>query len=261
MKLDSSLAAIVTGGASGLGEGTARMLADQGVKVALLDLNAERGEAIAAEIGGVFCRCDVTSEDSVDAALAQARAAHGVARIVVNCAGIAPGRRVVSKKRDTGELVAHDTASFEKAIAINLTGTFRVVAKSAVALAGLDPVTADGGRGVFVCTASVAAEDGQIGQAAYAASKAGVAGMTLPIARDLAQLGIRIVTILPGLFETPMFAGLPDEARQSLAVSVPHPSRLGRPDEYAALVKSIVENDMLNGATVRLDGAIRLAPK
>ncbi|MEN5084665.1 SDR family NAD(P)-dependent oxidoreductase [Bosea sp. TWI1241] len=261
MKLDSSLAAIVTGGASGLGEGTARMLAAQGVKVALLDLNAERGEAIAAEIGGVFCRCDVTSEDSVDAALAQARAAHGVARIVVNCAGIAPGRRVVSKKRDTGELVAHDTASFEKAIAINLTGTFRVVAKSAVALAGLDPITADGGRGVFVCTASVAAEDGQIGQAAYAASKAGVAGMTLPIARDLAQLGIRIVTILPGLFETPMFAGLPDEARQSLAVSVPHPSRLGRPDEYAALVKSIVENDMLNGATIRLDGAIRLAPK
>ena len=180
MKLDSSLAAIVTGGASGLGEATARMLAGQGVKVALLDLNAERGEAIAKEIGGVFALCDVTSEASVDEALAKARAAHGVARIIVNCAGIAPGRRVVSKKRDTGELIAHDLATFEKAVAINLTGTFRIIAKSAVALAGLDPVTEDGGRGVIICTASVAAEDGQIGQAAYGASKAGVVGLTLP---------------------------------------------------------------------------------
>ena len=167
MKLDSSLAAIVTGGASGLGEATARMLAGQGVKVALLDLNAERGEAIAREIGGVFALCDVTSEASVDEALVKARAAHGIARIIVNCAGIAPGRRVVSKKRDTGELVAHDLATFEKAVAINLNGTFRVIAKSAVALAGLDPVTEDGSRGVIICTASVAAEDGQIGQAAY----------------------------------------------------------------------------------------------
>lgn len=261
MKLDSSLAAVVTGGASGLGEATGRMLAAQGVKVALFDLNAERGQAIAAEIGALFVACDVTSEASVDEALAKARAAHGVARIVVNCAGIAPGRRVVSKKRETGELIAHDLATFEKALAINLTGSFRLIAKSAVALAGLDPVTEDGGRGVFVCTASVAAEDGQIGQAAYAASKAGVAGMTLPIARDLAGFGIRVVTIMPGLFETPMFAGLPDEARVSLAASVPHPSRLGRPAEYAALVKSIVENDMLNGTSIRLDGAIRLAPK
>lgn len=261
MKLDSSLAAVVTGGASGLGEATARMLASNGVRVALLDLNAARGEALAAEIGGVFCACDVTSESSVDDALAQARAAHGVPRIVVNCAGIAPGRRVVSKKRDTGELVAHDLATFEKAVAINLTGTFRVLSKAAVAMAGLDPVTEDGGRGVIVCTASVAAEDGQIGQAAYAASKAGVAGMTLPVARDLAGLGIRVCTIMPGLFETPMFAGLPDEARAALAVSVPFPSRLGRPAEYAALVMSIVENDMLNGVTIRLDGAIRLAPK
>lgn len=261
MKLDSSLAAIVTGGASGLGEATARMLASHGVKVALLDMNAERGGEVAKEIGGVFASCDVTSEASVDEALAKARAAHGVARIVVNCAGIAPGRRVVSKKRDTGELVAHDMATFEKAVAVNLIGTFRVIAKSAVALAGLEPVTADGGRGVVISTASVAAEDGQIGQAAYAASKAGVAGMTLPIARDLAQLGIRVATILPGLFETPMFAGLPDEARAALAVSVPFPSRLGKPEEYAALVKSILENDMLNGVTIRLDGAIRLAPK
>lgn len=261
MKLDLSLAAIVTGGASGLGEATARMLAAQGVKVALLDLNAERGEAVAKEIGGIFCACDVTSDASVDEALAKARETHGVARIVVNCAGIAPGRRVVSKKRDTGELVAHDLATFEKAVAINLTGTFRVIAKSTVALAGLDPVTPDGGRGVVICTASIAAEDGQIGQAAYAASKAGVAGMTLPIARELAGVGIRVVTIMPGLFETPMFAGLPDDAKASLAVSVPHPSRLGKPEEYAALARSIIENDMLNGTAIRLDGAIRLAPK
>jgi len=261
MKLDSSLAAIVTGGASGLGEATARMLARQGVKVALLDLNAERGEAVAKEIGGIFCACDVTSDASVDEALAKARAAHGVARIVVNCAGIAPGRRVVSKRRDTGELVAHDLATFEKAVAINLTGTFRIIAKSTVALAGLDPITPDGGRGIVICTASIAAEDGQIGQAAYAASKAGVAGMTLPIARELASVGIRIVTIMPGLFETPMFAGLPDDAKASLAVSVPHPSRLGKPEEYAALARSIIENDMLNGTAIRLDGAIRLAPK
>ncbi len=261
MQIDSSVAAIVTGGASGLGEATARMLAAQGARVALFDLNAERGQRVAAEIGGLFVPCDVTSEVSVDEALAKARAAQGVARILVNCAGIAPGRRIVSKKRETGELVAHDTALFEKALAINLTGTFRMLAKSAAALAALEPVTADGGRGVFICTASIAAEDGQIGQAAYAASKAGVAGMTLPIARELAASGIRVMTIMPGLFETPMFDGLPEEARASLAISVPHPSRLGKPAEYADLVKSIVENDMLNGSAIRLDGALRMAPK
>jgi NAD(P)-dependent dehydrogenase (short-subunit alcohol dehydrogenase family) len=237
------------------------MLASHGVKVALLDLNAARGEAVAAEIGGVFCACDVTSDASVDEALAKARGAHGVARIVVNCAGIAPGRRVVSKKRETGELMAHDMATFEKGVAINLTGTFRIIAKSAVALAALEPVTPDGGRGVIVNTASVAAEDGQIGQASYAASKAGVVGMTLPIARELAALGIRVMTILPGLFETPMFDGLPEESRASLGASIPFPSRLGKASEYAALVRSIVENDMLNGTSIRLDGAIRLAAK
>jgi NAD(P)-dependent dehydrogenase (short-subunit alcohol dehydrogenase family) len=261
MKLDSSLAAIVTGGASGLGEATARMLAGQGVKVALFDLNAERGAAIAKEIGGVFVSCDVTSEASVNAAFATARAAQGVERILVNCAGIAPGRRIVSKKRDTGEFVAHDTEMFETALAINLTGTFRMIAKSAVALAALDPITQDGSRGVFICTASIAAEDGQIGQAAYSASKAGIVGMTLPIARDLAQIGIRVMTIMPGLFETPMFAGLPEEAKTSLAASIPHPSRLGKATEYAALVRSIIENDMLNGSAIRLDGAVRLAPR
>ncbi len=261
MRIDHTLSAIVTGAASGLGEATARRLAGLGVRVGLLDMNAERGEAIAAEIGGRFFACDVTSDESVDAALAAARAAHGVERIVVNCAGIAPGRRVVSRKRDTGEWVAHDMATFDKVLAVNLSGTFRVLAKSAVAMAQLEPITADGGRGVIICTASVAAEDGQIGQAAYAASKGGVAAMTLPVARDLASSGIRIVTILPGLFETPMFASIADDYRRALEQSVPHPSRLGKPAEYAALVQSIIENDMLNGATIRLDGAIRLAPK
>jgi NAD(P)-dependent dehydrogenase (short-subunit alcohol dehydrogenase family) len=261
MQWQTANVAVVTGAASGLGEATARMLAGHGVKVAVLDMAAEKGEAIAAEIGGVFCSCDVTDEASVDAALAKARAAHGPERLLVNCAGIAPGKRVVSRKRDTGELVAHDLASFEKTVAVNLFGTFRMIAKCAVSMAGLQPITDDGSRGLIVNTASVAAEDGQIGQAAYAASKGGVAAMTLPIARDLASSGIRVVTILPGLFETPMFASIADDYRKALEQSVPHPSRLGRPAEYAALVKSIVENDMLNGVTIRLDGAIRLAPK
>jgi NAD(P)-dependent dehydrogenase (short-subunit alcohol dehydrogenase family) len=261
MIIDQTMVAVVTGGASGLGEATARMLASHGVKVALFDMNTERGNIIAGEIGGLFCHADVTSDASVDEALAKARAAHGAERIVVNCAGIAPGKRVVSKKRDTGELVAHDMASFERAVAVNLFGTFRMIAKCAVSMAALSPVTADGSRGVIINTASVAAEDGQIGQAAYAASKGGVAALTLPVARDLASSGIRVVTILPGLFETPMFASIADDYRKALEQSVPHPSRLGRPAEYAMLAKSIIENDMLNGATIRLDGAIRLAPK
>jgi NAD(P)-dependent dehydrogenase (short-subunit alcohol dehydrogenase family) len=190
-----------------------------------------------------------------------AEMAHGPARIVVNCAGIAPAKRTVSKKRDTGEFVAHDAATFAKVLAVNLGGTFTVLSKAAARMAGLDPVTPDGGRGVIICTASVAAQDGQIGQAAYAASKAGVLGLTLPVARDLSGFGIRVVTILPGLFYTPMFESVPDDARKALEVSVPFPSRLGRPDEYAALVRSIVENDMLNGTGIRLDGALRMAPR
>lgn len=261
MKLDKNMAAIVTGGASGLGEATARLLAAQDARVAIFDMNATRGEAIAAEIGGVFCVCDVSDEASVDAALTKARAAHGTERILVNCAGIAPGRRVVSKKRETGELAAHDMATFTKTIGVNLIGTFQMISKSAVAMAAEAPITDDGGRGVIICTASVAAEDGQIGQAAYAASKGGVVGMTLPIARDLAGSGIRVMTIMPGLFMTPMFATVADEYRKALEASVPFPSRLGKAEEYAALVKCIIENDMLNGTTIRLDGAIRLAPK
>ncbi|HEY0354330.1 MAG TPA: SDR family NAD(P)-dependent oxidoreductase [Enterovirga sp.] len=261
MKLDNSVAAIVTGGASGLGEASARLLANSGVKVALFDMNEARGWEIAEDINGLFCPANVTDDASVSTALAKARRAHGVERILVNCAGIAPGRRTVSKKRETGEFVAHDMETFKAAIEVNLIGTYRMIAASAVAMAQLDPVTADGGRGVIVNTASVAATDGQIGQAAYSASKGGIVGLTLPVARDLAVYGIRVMTIMPGLFHTPMFDGLPDEARAALETSVPFPSRLGRPQEYAKLVRAIVENDMLNGEAIRLDGALRMGPK
>lgn len=261
MKLDESMAAIVTGGASGLGEATARMLAAEGAKVAILDMNGERGETVAREIGGVFCRTDVTDEASIDAALQAVRATNGVERILVNCAGIAPGRRTVTKKRETGELIPHDIASFRRAIEINLVGTYAMIAKCAAAMAALDPVTPDGGRGVIVNTSSVAAQDGQIGQAAYSASKAGVLGMTLPVARDLSGFGIRVMTIMPGLFTTPLLEGITEEYVRALEANVPFPSRLGRPHEYAALVRSIIENDMLNGEAIRLDGALRMQPK
>jgi len=261
MKLDNSISAIVTGGASGLGEATARCLAGHGAKVALLDMNGERGRKVAAEIHGVFAECDVTDEASVDAALKAARAANGVERVLVNCAGIAAGKRVVAKKRDTGELLAHDLSTFAKVVQINLVGTFHMIAKCSVAMAALPPVTPDGGRGVIVSTASVAAQDGQIGQAAYSASKGGVLGMTLPIARDLAQYGIRVMTILPGIFHTPMMDQITEEFRKTLEASVPFPSRLGRAEEYGRLVEAIIDNDMLNGEAIRLDGAIRMAPR
>jgi NAD(P)-dependent dehydrogenase (short-subunit alcohol dehydrogenase family) len=261
MKLDNSVAAIVTGGASGLGEATARLLANNGIRVAIFDLNEARGLALAEELQGVFCKADVTDDSSVASALAKARAAHGVERILVNCAGIAPGKRTVSKKRDTGELVPHDMPTFKAAIEVNLIGTYRMIAACSVAMAGLDTVTADGARGVIINTASIAATDGQIGQAAYAASKGGIVGLTLPVARDLAGYGIRVVAIMPGLFQTPKFEGLPDEARTALESGVPFPSRLGRPQEYAKLVRHIVENDMLNGEAIRLDGALRMGPR
>jgi NAD(P)-dependent dehydrogenase (short-subunit alcohol dehydrogenase family) len=261
MKLDNTMAAIVTGGASGLGEATARMLAAEGVKVALFDRDAERGARVAGEIGGLFCAVDVTDEASVDAGFAKARAAHGTERVLVNCAGIAPGKRTVSKKRDTGEFVAHDVATFARTIQVNLIGTYQMIAKSAAAMAALEPITADGGRGVVVCTASVAATDGQIGQAAYAASKGGVLGLTLPVARDLSGYGIRVMTIMPGLFHTPMFESVPEDFRKTLEAGVPFPSRLGKPEEYAKLVRAIIDNDMLNGEAIRLDGALRMQPK
>lgn len=261
MELGQSVAAVVTGGASGLGEGTARALAAQGVKVGILDLNTERGEAVAKEIGGTFACCDVTDEDSIAAAFDAVRAAHGQERITVACAGIVIGRRITRKDRDTGAISPHDAASFAKVIQVNLIGTFMTIARSAAGMQTLDPAGADGERGIIVTTSSVAAQDGQIGQVAYAASKGGVLAMTLPVARDLARDGIRVVSIMPGLFHTPMFDGLPDEARESLAASVPFPSRLGRPDEYARLVLDICGNVMLNGTGIRLDGAVRLAPR
>jgi len=220
-----------------------------------------RGEMVAHEIGGLFVEADVANEASVDAALAAARAAHGVERILVNCAGIGAGKRTVAKKRETGELTAHDLMGFSRVVTVNLIGSFHMIAKCAVAMAALEPVTPDGARGVVISTASVAAEDGQIGQAAYSASKGGILGMTLPIARDLAMFGIRAMTIMPGLFHTPLFDSLPEEARVALGKQVPFPSRLGLPAEYAALVETICRNDMLNGTAIRLDGAIRMAPR
>lgn len=261
MELNSNISAVVTGGASGLGAGTARALAVRGVKVAVLDVNEELGPRVAAEIGGVFARCDVTDEASVDEALAVARDCHGQERILVNCAGIVIGKRVIRRDRETGAISHHDVASYARVIQINLIGTFTMMAKCAAGMAALDPVGPDNERGVIVSTASVAAEDGQIGQVAYAASKGGVQAMSLPVARDLAKDGIRVAAILPGLFHTPMFDGLPEEARASLAASVPFPSRLGTADEYAKLALHICENVMLNGVNIRLDGALRLAPR
>ena len=255
MKLDSTLSAVVTGGASGLGAATARMLAGEGVKVTLFDRNAEQGNTVAEEIGGLFADVDVTDQVSVEAGFEKARATHGQERILVNCAGIAPAAKTTSR----GE--PHPMDLFEKVIAVNLVGSFRCLSISATGMGTLDPITPDGGRGVVVSTASVAAFDGQVGQIAYAASKAGVAGMTLPVARDLSKLGIRAMTIAPGIFETPMLLGLPEDVQQSLGHQVPFPSRLGKAIEYANLVKAICENDMLNGETIRLDGAIRMAPR
>ncbi|MGE4411768.1 MAG: SDR family oxidoreductase [Sphingomonadales bacterium] len=254
------MAAIVTGGASGLGEASARALAAAGAKVAIFDLNAERGEAIAADIGGVCCVVDVTDEASLDAGFARARAAHGQERILVNCAGIATGEKTASRDKKSGEPLAHRIALFAKTVNINLIGTFACIAKSAAGMLTLDPL-ADGERGAIVNTASVAAEDGQIGQAAYAASKAGVKGMTLPVARDLMNEGIRCNVILPGILATPMLAGLPQNVQDSLAATVPFPKRLGAPSEYAETVLFLIRNGYVNGASLRLDGALRMAPR
>lgn len=253
MKLDK-IAVIVTGGASGLGAATAKRLAAAGAKVAVLDRDAERGAAMAKSLGGVFAQVDVSDEASVKAGLDRAAAAHGEARVLVNCAGIAIAAKTVGKDGP------HPLGDFERVVRVNLIGTFNCIRLAATRMATLDPLT-DGERGVIVNTASVAAFDGQIGQVAYSASKGGVVGMTLPIARDLARSGIRVCTIAPGLFKTPMMAGLPEEAQKALAAAVPFPTRLGDPDEYAMLAQQICENPMLNGETIRLDGAIRLTPK
>ena len=244
---------IVTGGASGLGEGTARMLAAAGGKVVIADMQAEKGQAVAQAIGGVFVRCDVTSEADGQAVIAQATAL-GKLMGLVNCAGVAPAEKIVGKNG------AHSLANFSKTISINLIGSFNMMRLAAEAMGKNEPEST-GERGVLISTASVAAYDGQIGQAAYAASKGGIVGMTLPIARDLARSGIRNMTIAPGIFGTPMLFGMPQEVQDALAAGVPFPSRLGKPEDFAKLVRHLFENDMLNGEVIRLDGAIRLAPK
>ncbi len=259
MKLNSSVSAVVTGGASGLGEATVRQLAAQGVKVAIFDMNEARGEDVAKEVGGVFCKCNVTSDDEVEAAFAKARAAHGQERILVNCAGTGNAAKTASRDKVTGETKHFPLDAFNLIIQINLVGTFRCIAKSAKGMLDLEPI--DGERGAIVNTASVAAEDGQMGQAAYSASKGGVVGMTLPIARDLAGDGIRVNTILPGIFDTPLMRGAPEAVKQALANSVPFPKRLGSPEDYASLALQMITNGYFNGEDVRLDGAIRMAPR
>ena len=244
---------IVTGGASGLGEGTARMLAAHGAHVVIADMQQEKGEALAQDIGGSFVRCDVSQEADAQAVVAKA-VSQGKLVGLVNCAGIAPAEKTVGKNG------AHALSVFSKTITVNLIGSFNMIRLAADAMAKNAP-EATGERGVLISTASVAAYDGQIGQAAYAASKGGVVGMTLPIARDLARNGIRNMTIAPGIFGTPMLFGMPQEVQDALAAGVPFPSRLGTPADYAKLVKHIIENDMLNGEVIRLDGAIRLAPR
>ena len=260
MKLDSSVAAVVTGGASGLGEATVRALAAQGVKVAIFDMNEQKGEAVANDVGGVFCKVNVTSEEDVDAGFAKARAAHGQERILVNCAGTGNAMKTASRDKQTGETKHFPLDAFNWIIQINLVGTFRCIAKSAAGMLTLEPME-DGERGAIVNTASVAAEDGQMGQAAYSASKGGVVGMTLPIARDLAGEGIRVNTILPGIFSTPLMNGAPPQVKDALAASVPFPKRLGNAEEYASLALEMVRNSYFNGEDVRLDGAIRMAPR
>ena len=244
---------IVTGGASGLGEGTARALAQHGAHVVIADMQVEKGQTVAKDIGGAFVACDVSKEADGQAVIAKA-VSMGKLMGLVNCAGIAPAEKTVGKHG------AHKLDVFTKTITVNLIGSFNMIRLAAEAMSQNEPESS-GERGVIISTASVAAYDGQMGQAAYSASKGGVVGMTLPIARDLSSLGVRVMTIQPGLFHTPMFDAFTDEVRNSLAASVPFPSRLGKPEEYAALVRMICENDMLNGESIRLDGAIRLAPK
>lgn len=247
---------LVTGGGSGLGAATARRLARAGARIAIVDVNAGGGRAIATEVGAAACfvEADVCDAAQVEAAVNEARRRYGALHGAINCAGVAPAERVL------GKTAPHRLETFQRAINVNLVGTFNVIRLAAQAMAGNAP-TADGERGIIVNTASVAAFEGQIGQAAYSASKAGVAGMTLPVSRELARFGIRVMTIAPGLFETPMLAAMSAEARASLGAQVPFPSRLGQPDEYAMLVEHIISNPMLNGCVIRLDGALRMGPK
>jgi NAD(P)-dependent dehydrogenase (short-subunit alcohol dehydrogenase family) len=255
MKLAKGIAAIVTGGGSGMGAATAKALAAAGAKVALLDVREENAQAVAKEIGGLAIGCDVTNPESVSTALKKANAAHGSARILVHCAGILTGARILSKEGPA------DLEQFARTVNVNLVGTFNMLRLAAAEMAVLEPVTKSGERGVIINTASIAAFEGQIGQAAYAASKGGVVALTLPVARELARSGIRVMAIAPGAAATPMIGGLPEDIQASIASSIPFPSRFVAPEEFAALALHIIENEMLNGTVIRLDGATRLAPK
>ena len=259
MELNANISAVVTGGASGLGEATARKLAALGVKVGIIDMNEEKGQALAKELGGAFAKVNVTSDEEVARGFAELRAAIGQERLLINCAGIGDAVKTASRDRETGAINSHSMKRFQRVLDINLSGTFRCIAESAAGMMTLDPI--DGERGAMVNTASAAAEDGQVGQAAYAASKAGIVGMTLPIARDLSRELIRVNTILPGIFDTPLLASAPEPVRQALGAMVPHPARLGIPEEFASLAIEMCRNSYFNGEDVRLDGAIRMAPK
>lgn len=259
MNIEPGTAAIVTGAASGLGYAAAKTLAAAGAKIAVFDMNENKGAAAAEEFGGIFCQTDVTSDASVDAAFEQARAAHGQERILINCAGGGTFGKTAARNKKTGDITRHSMKDFDWTVQLNLMGTFRCTTAAAAGMMTLDPLE-DGERGVIINTASIAAEEGQIGQVAYAASKAAIAGMTITIARDLASEGIRINTILPGPFTTPPMLSVPDVVLENIAKSIPFPKRLGKPEEFGHLVETLVRNTYTNGQTYRIDGGVRLAP-
>jgi len=261
MKIDNTTAAVVTGGASGLGRASAIALANAGIKVAVFDINEEGGRAIAREIGGLFCKVDIMIEDSVLAGFEEARAAHGQERVLVHCAVVTGGGgKTVSRDRETGEFVRYPTEKFQRTADGTLVASYRLASISALGMAGLDPLE-DGERGVITLTASVAAQEGQVGQIAYGSTKAGVNGLVLPMARDLMDLGIRVNSIMPGIFATPLMLGMPEKVLQVLSAAVPFPKRLGKPEEFGSLVLELVRNSYFNGQNIRLDGAIRMPPR
>ncbi|MDB5715718.1 MAG: family oxidoreductase [Sphingomonadales bacterium] len=260
MLINNTTAAVVTGGASGLGEASARALAETGIKVAIFDLNAEKGEAIAKEIGGIFCNVNITDEDSVVAGFEKARAAHGQERVLVHCAQTSRGGKTVGKNRDTGGFKRFSTADYEYSILGILVASYRLASLSALGMAELEPLE-DGERGVITLTASAAAQDAQVGQVGYGSAKAGVNGLALPMARDLMDLGIRVNSIMPGIFATPPMLGVPPKVLEVLSASVPFPKRLGKPSEFGSLVLELVRNSYFNGQNIRLDGAIRMPPR
>jgi len=260
MLITNDTAAVVTGGASGLGEASARALADAGLKVAIFDLNAEKGEAIAAEIGGLFCNVNITDEDSVIAGFEMAREAHGQERVLVHCAQVSRGGKTVGKNRETGEFKRYSTADYEFSVLGILVASYRLASLSALGMASLEPLE-DGERGVITLTASAAAQDAQVGQVGYGSAKAGVNGLALPMARDLMDLGIRVNSIMPGIFATPPMLSVPPKVLEVLSASVPFPKRLGRPSEFGSLVLELVRNSYFNGQNIRLDGAIRMPPR